>query len=123
MGLQAGAENDLNSRPSLHDDLPDHNHEDFASVVVRFGEITQNPPDFAKKLAKWAEERHILRLKGFIAVADKNRRLVIQAVGGRIDHYYDRPWGDQEPRASVLVAIGLNSLNPTEITQSLMKLT
>ena len=123
LGLQAEAENDLNSRPSLHDSLPDHNHEDFASVVVRFGTVTQNPPDFAKKLAKWAEERQILRLKGFIAVADKNRRLVIQAVGGRIEQYYDRPWGEHEPRASILVAIGLNSLNPTEITESLMKVT
>ena len=108
--------------PSLHDGLPEHNHEDFASVVVRFGTLTQNPPDFAKKLAKWAEERHILRLKGFIAVADKNRRLVIQAVGGRIEHYYDRPWGDHEPRASVLVAIGLNTLNQAEITASLKAL-
>ena len=35
-------------------------------------------------------------------------RLVIQAVGSRIDHYLDRAWAPGETRATRLVVIGLH---------------
>ena len=34
----------------------------------------------------------VLRLKGFLAVEDVASRLLVQAVGPRLDHYFDRPW-------------------------------
>jgi len=33
-----------------------------------------------------------LRLKGFVDVPDKAMRLQLQAVGSRVDHYFDRAW-------------------------------
>ncbi len=35
-------------------------------------------------------------------------RLVIQAVGNRIETYFDRPWKPGEVRATKLVVIGLH---------------
>jgi cobalamin biosynthesis protein CobW len=35
-------------------------------------------------------------------------RLVIQAVGSRIDTYFDRPWAPGEARGTRLVVIGLH---------------
>ena len=52
--------------------------------------------------------RHdILRLKGFIALDGNPSRLVVQAVGPRVNHWFDRPWRDGESRRSSLVVIGL----------------
>jgi cobalamin biosynthesis protein CobW len=60
-----------------------------------------------------------LRIKGFVAVAGKPMRLLIQAVGPRVSHYYDRPWGASEPRQGSLVVIGLNGLDRHAVTKSL----
>ncbi|MDI9348785.1 MAG: cobalamin biosynthesis protein CobW [Candidatus Symbiobacter sp.] len=119
IGLQVRAENDLAARPSLHDGLDAHDHDDFASVVVRFDVVSQDPAALAKKLTAIATAHHLLRLKGFVAVAGKNRRLVIQAVGGRVEHYFDRPWRGGESPNSVLVAIGLNPIDPIAITDAI----
>ncbi len=56
------------------------------------------------------ETHDILRLKGFLAVAGKEMRHVVQAVGARISGYYDRPWGADEARAGRLVVIGRKGL-------------
>ena len=47
----------------------------------------------------------ILRLKGFCAVAGKPMRLVVQAVGDRVERYFDRDWRVGEGRATRLVVI------------------
>jgi cobalamin biosynthesis protein CobW len=60
-----------------------------------------------------------LRIKGFVAVAGKPMRLLIQAVGPRVSHYYDRPWGAAEPRRGSLVVIGLKGLDREAVTKSL----
>jgi cobalamin biosynthesis protein CobW len=61
----------------------------------------------------------VLRVKGFAAVAGKPLRLLIQAVGPRVSHYYDRPWGAAEPRQGSLVVIGLKGLDREAVTKSL----
>ena len=38
-------------------------------------------------------------------------RLLIQAVGGRIQHYYDRDWREDEDRCTRLVVIGQKGLD------------
>jgi cobalamin biosynthesis protein CobW len=48
-------------------------------------------------------------VKGFLAVAGKPMRHVVQAVGPRIEHYYDRPWRSGETVAGALVFIGETS--------------
>jgi cobalamin biosynthesis protein CobW len=55
-------------------------------------------------IEKLANEQHILRVKGYVAVKGKPMRLLIQAVGARVRHQFDRPWGS-DPRNGALVVI------------------
>ena len=103
LGLNAAAEDDLAARPSHHDGADDHEHDDFDSVVIELPEIA-DPADLAARITRLAREQNILRIKGHVAVAGKPMRLLVQAVGERVRHQYDRPWGDT-PRASRLVVI------------------
>ncbi len=104
LGLNAAAEDDLDARPSHHDGADDHEHDDFDSVVIDLPEQAAIEPLLAA-IERLAREQNILRVKGHVAVAGKPMRLLIQAVGARIRHQFDRPWGDQ-PRRSRLVVIG-----------------
>jgi len=104
LGLEAGAEDDLAARPSHHDGHHDHEHDDFDTVMVTMGEIA-DPADLAARIAHLAESQHILRVKGYAAVAGKPMRLLVQAVGARVRHQFDRPWGASEPRVTQLVVI------------------
>ena len=72
-----------------------------------FGPVA-DPASFVEKLKGIIAEHDILRLKGFADVPGKPMRLVIQAVGSRIDHYFDRAWAPGETRATRLVVIGLH---------------
>ena len=56
-----------------------------------------------------------MRLKGFVDVPGKPMRLIVQAVGSRIDCYFDRPWGKDEPRGTRLVVIGQKGLDHAAI--------
>lgn len=104
LGIEAAAENDLAARPSHHDGEDGHEHDDFASVVIEFGDIA-DPEGLAAAIQRLASEQNVLRAKGFIAVAGKPMRLLIQATGERVRFQYDRAWGDA-PRRSQLVVIG-----------------
>jgi cobalamin biosynthesis protein CobW len=42
-------------------------------------------------------------------------RLVVQAVGARLQHYYDRAWRADEARTGSLVVIGLKGLDRAAI--------
>jgi cobalamin biosynthesis protein CobW len=104
LGLNAAAEEDLAARPSHHDGEEDHEHDDFASVVVELPEITDIEA-LARAVGRLAREQNVLRAKGYLAVAGKPMRLLLQAVGERVRHQFDRPWG-ASPRRSKLVLIG-----------------
>jgi cobalamin biosynthesis protein CobW len=52
-----------------------------------------------------ARDHGILRVKGYAAVTGKPMRLLVQAVGARVRHHYDRPWRSGEVRRTRLVAI------------------
>ncbi|WP_025899674.1 cobalamin biosynthesis protein CobW [Sneathiella glossodoripedis] len=119
LGIGAMAEDDLDARKSHHDDSDDHEHDDFDSFVVNL----TNPADvdsLISKLETAIANHNILRAKGFIAVQGKDMRLVIQAVGNRIQHYFDRDWKEGEDRTSRLVIIGEHGLDQTAITAQLM---
>ncbi len=103
LGLNAAAEDDIAARPSHHDGHDDHEHDDFASVVIELPEITA-PEALVLAVQRLAREQNILRVKGYAAVAGKPMRLLLQAVGERVRHQYDRPWGSTE-RATRLVVI------------------
>jgi cobalamin biosynthesis protein CobW len=118
LGLGVGTEDDIENRKTRHDAEAEHDHDDFESFVVELTEIG-DPALVAKRIACLAEAHNVLRVKGFAAVAGKPMRLLIQAVGPRVSHYYDRPWGAAEPRRGSLVVIGLKGLDRAAVTKSL----
>ncbi|MBL4929732.1 cobalamin biosynthesis protein CobW [Fuscibacter oryzae] len=103
LGLNARAEDDLASRPSHHDGHDDHEHDDFDTVVIDMPEIT-DPEDLVARIQRLARAQNILRVKGYIAVTGKPMRMLVQAVGERVRHQFDRPWGSL-PRQGQLVVI------------------
>jgi cobalamin biosynthesis protein CobW len=104
LGLGAAAEDDIAARPSHHDAEEEHDHEDFDSVVIDIAEQT-DPQALAARIEALANDRQILRVKGYAAVAGKPMRLLVQAVGARVRVQYDRPWGADEARQGRLVVI------------------
>jgi cobalamin biosynthesis protein CobW len=119
LGLGVGTEDDIANRRTRHDDEPEHDHDDFESFVVSLPEI-DDPAAIAGRIARLGESHNVLRMKGFAAVAGKPMRLLIQAVGPRVSHYYDRPWGDAEPRRGNLVVIGLKGLDRDAVKRILL---
>ncbi len=104
LGLNAAAEDDIASRPSHHDGEDDHEHDDFDTVVIDLAEVA-DPDALTAAIIRLAREQHVLRVKGYVAVAGKPMRMLVQAVGARVRAQYDRPWGDT-PRCTQLVVIG-----------------
>ena len=102
LGLNSRAEDDIASRPSHHDGEDDHEHDDFNTVVMDLPEIT-DPEALVAAIIRLATEQKILRVKGYIAVAGKPMRMLVQAVGARVRHQYDRPWGDTTRRSQLVV--------------------
>jgi cobalamin biosynthesis protein CobW len=118
LGLGVGTEDDIANRHTHHDLEEDHDHDDFDSFVVPIGEI-EDPSLLSARVASLAERFDVLRVKGFAAVTGKPMRLLLQAVGPRVSHQYDRPWTAAEPREGRLVVIGLKGLDRTAVTQAL----
>ncbi|MGN6145858.1 MAG: cobalamin biosynthesis protein CobW, partial [Mesorhizobium sp.] len=119
LGLALAVEDDIENRKSHHDGLGDHEHDDFDTFVVEIPSIV-DPDELAKRVAAAAEAENVLRLKGFVEVAGKPMRLLVQAVGPRVNHYYDRAWAPGEDRRSRLVVIGLKGLNQPAIEKILV---
>ena len=135
LGQGIGAESDLDSRHELHhhhhdhsdehehdhdhehDHHHDHDHDAFESFVVTLGEIT-DPKAFSDQVSTIIGAHDILRLKGFAAVSGKPMRLTLQAVGPRVETYFDQPFGDTA-RATRLVVIGQAGLNQAAIEAAL----
>ncbi|MDA9012227.1 cobalamin biosynthesis protein CobW [Planktomarina temperata] len=137
LGQGIGAESDLEARHELHhhhhdhdddhgdddhddhdhDHHHDHDHDAFESFVVTLGEIT-DPKAFSDQVSAIIGAHDILRLKGFAAVSGKPMRLTLQAVGPRVETYFDQPFGDGA-RATRLVVIGQAGLDHAAIEAAL----
>ena len=127
LGQGIGAEGDLEARHELHHhhhdhdeghgDNHDHDHDAFESFVVTLGEIADTKA-FSDQVSAIIGEHDILRLKGFAAVSGKPMRLTLQAVGPRVETYFDQPFGDIE-RATRLVVIGQAGLDHAAIEAAL----
>lgn len=105
LGLGSAAESDLASRPSHHDLEGEHDHEDFDTFVVDLPSFA-SPKDLADRMMQAAERHDVLRMKGFADIAGKPMRLLVQGVGARIQHHFDRRWAADEQRRGRLVVIG-----------------
>jgi cobalamin biosynthesis protein CobW len=119
LGLGVGTEADIENRRTHHDSEPDHDHDDFDSFVVAIPEIA-DPKSLADRVAVAAQAPDVLRVKGFAAVTGKPMRLLVQAVGPRVTHQYDRPWSASEARAGRLVVIGLKGLDRASVERALL---
>ena len=67
------------------------------------------------RIAKATAAHDILRVKGFVDIKGKPMRLLVQGVGARIQHQFDRRWPDGAPRQGRLVVIGETGLDKTAI--------
>ncbi|MGG6296168.1 cobalamin biosynthesis protein CobW [Leptolyngbya sp. AN02str] len=106
LGYNAAVEDHLEQRPSHHDHEEEHDHDDdIISVHVQLDRSFE-PESLLQQLKMLIQQQEIYRLKGFVSVPNKALRLVVQGVGDRLEHYYDRPWGAEEAKETRLVFIG-----------------
>lgn len=121
LGLGVGTEDDIANRKSHHEihhaDGHEHDHDEFESFIVEAGSVA-DPKAFAEKLKAVIADHDVLRLKGFVDVPGKPMRMVVQAVGQRIEHYFDRPWAAGEERSTRLVVIGLHDIDEAAIAKA-----
>lgn len=119
LGINAGAEDDLQSRPSHHDgEGEDHEHDDFTSFVVTIP-TADNPETLVQKLIQVANTHDILRIKGYVNIANKPMRLEIHGVGQRFNYHFDRAWRADESRESKLIIIGETGIDQEAIQVAL----
>jgi cobalamin biosynthesis protein CobW len=118
LGLQAGAEDDIASRPSHHDAESEHDHDDFDSFVLEVPALADQEV-FVRRLVEVTARHDVLRVKGFLDVTGKPMRLLVQGVGPRFRQQFDRPWGPDEARRGRLVVIGQKGLDRTAIEAAL----
>ncbi len=118
LGLGVGTQDDIVNRKSHHEleheNGEEHDHDEFDSFVVELGGVA-DPAAFIESLKSIIAAHDILRLKGFADVPGKPMRLLIQAVGARIDSYYERAWAPGEKRATGLVVIGLHDMDEAAV--------
>ncbi len=110
LGLDAEAEDDLDTRPSVHDGEDEHDHDDFDSFTLALGPV-RDPDALERRLVAAVNEHDIFRIKGFAHVPGKPRRLVLQGVGGRFQRYFDRDWAADETPRTELVVIGRSGMD------------
>jgi cobalamin biosynthesis protein CobW len=118
LGMRAAAEDDLALRPSHHDAEGEHDHDDFDTFVVVIPAVG-DPDALLDRLIAATRAHDILRVKGFVAVAGKPMRLLVQGVGSRFRRDFERPWGAGEPRSSRLVVIAQRGVDRAAVAAAL----
>ncbi len=120
LGVTGAVEDVIENRWSHHDGDDEHDHDDFDTIVVSIGDVS-DPKKLEASIQHLAENHEILRVKGFVHVPGKSMRHVVQAVGGRVQHYFDREWQDGETRESRLVVIGQAGFDHDAVTTALQQ--
>jgi cobalamin biosynthesis protein CobW len=115
LGLHAAAEDDLPNRPTHHDE-GEHDHDDFDTHVLSLPSFA-SLEDAKTTISTLVAAHEVLRAKGYAEIAGKPMRAVIQAVGNRVQAYFDKPW--EKERKGQLVVIGLKGLDPLAIAATL----
>ena len=118
LGVKAAAEDDLAARPSHHDAEGEHDHDDFDTFVVTV-RAAEDPDALIDRLSRATHAHDILRIKGFVEVAGKPMRLMVQGVGRRFRRDFDRPWAAGERRSSRLVVIAQKGVDRAAVASAL----
>jgi len=106
LGFNAAVEDDLDARPSHHDTEEEHEHDDDINSINIITEKSFDPIQLLAALKQAITAQEIYRIKGFVNVANKPMRMVLQGVGDRLETSYDRLWTNDEIRQTRLVFIG-----------------
>ncbi|MDB5893166.1 MAG: cobalamin biosynthesis protein CobW [Rhodoferax sp.] len=104
LGQGRAAEATIDSRTSHHDHEEDHDHDDFDAHVIELPPVDRDR--LLAALGRMVEQHTIYRVKGFAAIPGKPMRLLLQGVGRRFDHHFDRRWAAGEAQRTRLVFIG-----------------
>ena len=120
LGFNAAVEDNLDSRHSHHDSEAQHEHDDEINSVEISLNRSFEPQTLIEQLKELLQQQEIYRVKGFIDVANKPMRLVLQGVGNRFDTFYDRFWHQDELRQTRLVLIGRN-LDRNKVETSILE--
>jgi cobalamin biosynthesis protein CobW len=120
LGVHASAEDDMHNRLSNHEmeGEAQHDHDDFVSFIVR-PESGAAKDVLLRRIEKTIAAHDVLRIKGFADVTGSDARLLVQAVGPRLNSYFDRPWRADETRLTELVVIGEKSIDRRAIEEML----
>jgi cobalamin biosynthesis protein CobW len=120
IGRSAAAEFDIANRPSTHEQegVEQHDHDDFVSFHVDVPAAATRD-QLLQRIEAVIGDPTVLRLKGFANVPGASSRLLIQAAGARLASYFDRPWQNDEPRATQLVVIGVKGIDRDAVTAAL----
>jgi cobalamin biosynthesis protein CobW len=118
LGVRAAAEDDLQARPSHHDAEGEHDHDDFDTFVVAIP-ATRDADALIDRLSQVTQAHDILRIKGFVEVAGKPMRMLVQGVGQRFRRDFDRLWSADEPRQSRLVVIAQKGVDREAVAAAL----
>ena len=120
LGMDVAVEALIDGRWSHHDDEAEeeHGHDEFVSFVATLGPIA-DPAGLEGRIRAVAAAHDVLRMKGFLDVPGKGMRHVVQAVGPRVERWFDRPWRADEARESRLVVIGQKGIDASAIRAAL----
>jgi cobalamin biosynthesis protein CobW len=120
LGVQAKAESDMHNRLSHHEmeGEQQHDHDDFITFIVPLDDAVQKDT-LLDRISKAIAAHDILRIKGFANVQGSGARMLVQAVGPRLNSYFDRPWRDDDRRRTELVVIGEKHMDRAAIEASL----
>jgi cobalamin biosynthesis protein CobW len=118
IGLGAAAEDDLAARPSHHGEarITTTTISTASRCRCRRAAHQKSCPPASPRRPK---PRACCASRASPAVPDKPMRLVVQGVGRRVGHHYDRAWNDGEARDGRLVVIGLKGFDRAAVEAAL----
>lgn len=116
LGLGQAVEQHIDARRTHHDDEDEHDHDAFESVCLTPKVSEQSR--LIEALAALVREHEIYRIKGFVDLPGAAMRWLVQGVGARFDHRFDRAWAPGEARRTQLVVIG-QGLDPAVLQRRL----
>jgi cobalamin biosynthesis protein CobW len=122
LGLGLASEDHLEGRDSAHElehGGEGHEHDDFDSFSIRLPDGLGRE-ELLGRIGEAIRAHDVLRLKGWAALPGSDARLAIQAVGPRINAWFDRPWKPGEARETALVVIGEQPLDRDAISARLL---
>ena len=122
LGLGLASEDNLAGRDSAHElehGGEGHEHDDFDSFSIALP-AGLSRDELVGRIEAAIRAHDVLRLKGFAALPGSDARLAVQAVGPRVNSWFDRPWKPGEARATRLVVIGESPLDRGAISARLM---